>query len=492
MKNIIKYKDLRDFISILETKGHLKKIYLEVDPILEITEISDRTIKKNGPALLFKKPKLSKIPLLCNLFGTTTRVAMAMGKQNIEELKEIGKILSFIKEPELPNSFRDFIEKVPFFKKILYMPLKKVKKAYCQEEIFQGKEVDLSTLPIMQCWPKDVSRIITFGLTVTKGPNKKRQNLGVYRQQVIDKNKLIMRWLPQRGGALDFQEWCKINPGIKFPVAVVLGADPATIISAVTPIPDTLSEYAFAGLLRGEKTEVVKCISNDLEVFARAEIILEGYIDQDEKFLEGPHGDHTGYYNESEIFPVFTVTHITKRNNAIYHSTYTGRGPDEPSVLSMSLNELFIPIIQKQFPEILDFYLPPEACSYRLALVRIKKQYIGHAKQVMMGIWSYLKQFMYTKFIIICDEDIDIRNWKDVVWSIVTRLDPARDTVCIKDTPIDYLDFASPIAGLGSKMGLDATNKWKGESNRSWGVPITKDYKTINRINEIWDKLLIK
>lgn len=489
--NNTKYKDLREFISILEKKNNLKRISVEVDPILEITEIADRTIRKNGPALYFEKTKNSNMPLLCNLFGSTERVAMAMGKKKFSDLKKIGKILSFIKEPELPSNFRDFLKKIPHLKKILYMPLKKTKKAPCQEEIFQGKNIDLSKYPIMKCWPKDANRLINFGLTVTQGPNKKRQNLGIYRQQVIDKNKLIMRWLPQRGGALDFKEWCIRYPGINFPVSVILGADPATIISAVTPIPDNLSEYSFAGLLRGKKTEVVKCISNNLEVSARAEIVLEGYINPNETCSEGPHGDHTGYYNEIETFPVFTVTHITQRHNAIYHSTYTGKYPDEPSILSMSLNELFIPIIQKQFPEILDFYLPPEACSYRLAIVKIKKQYIGHAKQVMMGIWSYLKQFIYIKLIVICDEDIDIRSWENVIWSIVTRLDPKRDTICIQNTPIDYLDFASPISGLGSKMGFDATNKWKGETKRLWGNPIIQDSKIINYINDIWEKLKI-
>lgn len=490
MKNI-KYKDLREFIKTLEQEKELKKIYLKIDPILEITEIADRTINKNGPALLFKYPKNSKIPLLCNLFGTTKRVAMAMGKNSIADLKEIGEVIAFIKGPELPKNFHDFLKKIPHIKKILNMPLKKTKKGYCQEEIIQGKEVDLSELPILRCWPKDIAPLITFGLTVTKGPYKNRQNLGIYRQQVIDKNKLIIRWLPQRGGALDFKEWCDKYPNINFPMSIVLGADPATIISAVTPIPDFLSEYSFAGLLRGKKTEVVKCISNNLEVCSRSEIVLEGYIKQNEVSLEGPFGDHTGYYNETELFPVFTVTHITKRQNAIYHTTYTGKFPDEPSVLSLCLNEVFIPILKKQFPEIIDFYLPPEACSYRIAVVKIKKKYSGHSKYIMMGIWSYLKQFMYTKFIIVCDEDINIRDWKDVVWAISTRVDPIRDTMFIKNTTIDYLDFSSPINGLGSKVGIDATNKFKEETNRIWGTPITKDINIIKYIDSIWDKLKI-
>lgn len=489
MKKFIKYKDLREFITLLKQEKDLKEISLEIDPILEITEITHRTIQINGPALFFKNTKNSKIPILCNLFGTSKRVAMAMGQPNFKSLKKIGEMLALIKEPEVPNNFSELLKNIKYFKRILYMPLKRVKKALCQEEIIQGKDVDLYSLPIMKCWPKDISNLITFGITITKGPNQKRQNLGIYRQQIINKNKLIMRWLPQRGGALDFKNWCLSYPGISFPVSVIIGADPATIISAVTPIPNTLSEYSFAGLLRGKKTEVVKCISNELEVSARAEIILEGYIDQNETALEGPHGDHTGYYNEKEKFPVFTVTHITKRHDAIYHSTYTGRPPDEPSILSMSLNELFIPIIQKKFPEILDFYLPPEACSYRLAIVKIKKQYIGHAKQIIIAIWSYIKQFLYTKFIIICDEDIDIRNWKDVLWSIVTRVDPIKDTIVIENSPIDYLDFTSSISGLGTKIGLDATNKWNGETSRNWGVPIIQDANIISKINSIWESL---
>jgi 4-hydroxy-3-polyprenylbenzoate decarboxylase len=457
----MKYHDLRDFLALLEQRGELKRITQSIDPELEMTEIADRTLRAGGPALLFENPKGYDMPVLCNLFGTPKRVAMGMGQEEVSALREVGKLLAFLKEPEPPKGFRDLFDKMPQFKQVLNMPTKRLRNAPCQEEVFSGDEVDLTRIPVMKCWPGDAAPLITWGLTVTRGPHKERQNLGIYRQQVIGKNRLIMRWLSHRGGALDFQE----------------------------PVPDTLSEYAFAGLLRGNKTEVVKCLSNDLEVPASAEIVLEGYIEAGDMAPEGPYGDHTGYYNEVDSFPVFTVTHITQRRQPIYHSTYTGRPPDEPAVLGVALNEVLVPILIKQFPEIVDFYLPPEGCSYRLAVVTIKKQYAGHAKRVMFGVWSFLRQFMYTKFVIVCDDDVNARDWNDVIWAITTRMDPARDTVLVENTPIDYLDFASPVSGLGSKMGLDATNKWPGETQREWGTPIVKDPAVTARIDAIWDEL---
>lgn len=485
----MKYKDLRDFIEKLEQRGELKRITQEIDTELEMTEIADRTLRAGGPAILFENPKGSNIPVLANLFGTPERVAMGMGQESVSALREVGKLLAYLKEPEPPKGIKDLWEKLPVFKQVLNMPAKVLKKAPCQENVIVGDDVDLNWLPVQRCWPGDAAPLITWGLTVTRGPHKKRQNLGIYRQQVISKNKVIMRWLSHRGGALDFKEWCQQNPDTPYPVSVALGADPATILGAVTPVPDTLSEYAFAGLLRGDKTEVIKSISNDLQVPASAEIVLEGYIMPGETAPEGPYGDHTGYYNEVDEFPVFTVTHITHRNNPIYHSTYTGRPPDEPAILGVALNEVFVPILQKQFPEIVDFYLPPEGCSYRMAIVTMKKQYPGHAKRVMMGVWSFLRQFMYTKFIIICDDDVDARNWEDVIWAITTRMDPTRDTTLIDHTPIDYLDFASPVSGLGSKMGLDATNKMQGETDREWGTPIVMDEKVKAKVDAIWDEL---
>lgn len=487
----MKYKDLRDFIELLEKKGQLKRIKREIDTYLEMTEIADRTLRAKGPALLFENPKGYSIPVLANLFGTPERVALGMGQEDVSELREVGKLLAFLKEPEPPKGIKDALSQLPVFKQVLNMPPKEVKKAPCQQVIVEGDDVDFTKLPIQHCWPGDAAPLITWGLTVTKGPYKKRQNLGIYRQQLLGKNKIIMRWLSHRGGALDYQEWCKEHPGEPYPVSVALGADPATILGAVTPVPDTLSEYAFAGLLRGSKTEVVKSISNDLQVPASAEFVLEGYIEQGEMAPEGPYGDHTGYYNEVDDFPVMTVTHITHRKDPIYHSTYTGRPPDEPAILGVALNEVFVPILQKQFPEIVDFYLPPEGCSYRMAVVTMKKQYPGHAKRVMMGVWSFLRQFMYTKFVIVCDDDVNARDWNDVIWAITTRMDPARDTTMIENTPIDYLDFASPVSGLGSKMGLDATNKWPGETDREWGEPIVMDDKVKQRVDEIWDSLNI-
>ncbi|CCN82184.1 3-octaprenyl-4-hydroxybenzoate carboxy-lyase (3-polyprenyl-4-hydroxybenzoate decarboxylase) [Vibrio nigripulchritudo SFn27] len=457
------FKDLRDFIDRLEQDGRLKRITHPVDPHYEMTEISDRTLRASGPALLFENPIGYDFPVLTNLFGTTERVAIGMGRQDVSELREVGKLLAYLKEPEPPKGFKDALDKLPVFRQVLNMPAKRLRKAACQQVVWQGDQVDLDKIPVMSCWADDVAPLLTWGLTVTKGPSKKRQNLGIYRQQKIGKNKVIMRWLAHRGGALDLRDWMETNPGKPFPVSVAFGADPATILGAVTPVPDTLSEYAFAGLLRGSKTEVVKSVSNDLEVPASAEIVLEGYIDPSEYADEGPYGDHTGYYNEVEKHHVFTVTHVTMRENPIYHSTYTGRPPDEPAVLGVALNEVFVPILQKQFPEIIDFYLPPEGCSYRMAVVSMKKQYPGHAKRVMMGVWSFLRQFMYTKFVIVVDESVNTRDWNEVVHAMTTQMDPVRDTVMIENTPIDSLDFASPVVGLGSKMGLDATIKWDAE-----------------------------
>jgi len=485
----MKYKDLRDFIAQLEKKGLLKRISVEVDPYLEITEICDRTLKQEGPALLFENVKGSSVPILANLFGTTQRVAMGMGEDSIDALREVGRLLAFLKEPDPPKGLKDAWEKMPVFKQVLNMAPKVIKKAPCQEIVFEKDEVDLNTIPIQTCWPGDVAPLITWGLVVTKGPEKERQNLGIYRQQVIAKNKVIMRWLAQRGGALDFREWQQQHPGEPFPIAVALGADPATILGAVTPVPDSLSEYGFAGLLRGSKTEVVKCALSELQVPASAEYILEGFIYPDEFAEEGPYGDHTGYYNETETFPVFTIERISHRKNPIYHSTYTGRPPDEPAILGVALNEVFIPILQKQFPEIVDFYLPPEGCSYRVAVVSMKKQYPGHAKRVMMGVWSYLRQFMYTKFVIVVDDDVNTRDWQDVIWAMSTRVDPVRDFTMIENTPIDYLDFASPVSGLGSKVGIDATNKLPGETDREWGTPIKMDEAVKKRVDDLWSEL---
>ncbi len=485
----MKYHDLRDFIKQLEQQGELKRIAFEVDPHLQMTEIADRVLKAGGPALLFENTKGYDMPVLVNLFGTAKRVAMGMGEDSVDALRDVGKLLAFLKEPEPPKSLKDAWSNMPKFRKVLDMSPKLLKSAPCQKIIYKGDEVNLNQIPIQTCWPDDIAPLITWGLVVTKGPNKERQNLGIYRQQLLSKNQLIMRWLAHRGGALDFREWQETHPGEKFPISVSLGADPATILAAVTPVPDSLSEYAFAGLLRGSKTELVKCLSNDLEIPASSEIVLEGYLEEKKLAPEGPYGDHTGYYNEVEKFPIFTVECITMRKDPIYHSTYTGRPPDEPAILGVALNEVFVPILQKQFPEIIDFYLPPEGCSYRMAIVSIKKQYPGHAKRILFGIWSFLRQFMYTKFIIVCDDDINIRDWKDVIWAMTTRMDPSRDTTLVENTPIDYLDFASPVSGLGSKMGLDATNKLPGETNREWGKPIVKDPEVTAWVDKIWDKL---
>src|SRR5438132_539689 len=497
----MRYRDLRDFLSQLERAGELKRVRAEVDPKLEMTEVCSRVLKAGGPALLFEKPKGHVIPVLGNLFGTTRRVALAMGAEPgaepRETLRDIGKLLAFLREPEPPKGFRDVLERwIPIGRQVMHMAPKEISGAPCQQVVWEGRDVDLARLPIQTCWPDDAGPLITWGLTVTRGPHKARQNLGIYRQQVIAPNKVIMRWLSARGGALDFRDHAQQSPGEPFPVAVALGADPATMLGAVTPVPDTLSEYQFAGLLRGSRTEIVKCMSHDLRVPATAEIVLEGFIRADasdptgyETANEGPFGDHTGYYNDVERFPVFTIARITMRRDPIYHSTYTGKPPDEPAVLGRALNEVFVPLLQKQFPEIVDFYLPPEGCSYRLAVVSMKKQYPGHAKRVMFGVWSFLRQFMYTKLIVVTDDDVNVRDWKEVIWALATRVDAARDALIVENTPIDYLDFASPVAGLGSKMGIDATGKWSSETSRVWGRPITMRSDVKNRVDLLWKHL---
>ncbi len=509
----MKYADLRDFLDQLEARGELKRIAVEVDPHLEMTEICDRTLRAGGPALLFERPKGHRTPVLGNLFGTPKRVALGMGEESVAALREVGFLLSQLKEPEPPRGMKDAWDKLPVLRKVLDMAPKVVKGAACQRHLLEGDAVNLADLPVQTCWPGDAGPLITWGLVVTRGPEKARQtvspgakrdarsapagsatggariNLGIYRMQVIGRNRVIMRWLAHRGGALDFRDWQQVHPGQPFPVAVALGADPATILAAVTPVPDSLSEYAFAGLLRGSRSEVTPCVGSDLQVPASAEFVLEGHIQPDDMAAEGPFGDHTGYYNEVDRFPVFTIDRMTHRDDPIYHSTYTGRPPDEPAILGVALNEVFVPILQKQFPEIVDFYLPPEGCSYRMAVISMKKQYPGHAKRVMFGVWSFLRQFMYTKFVIVTDDDVDVRDWKDVIWAMTTRMDPVRDTTLVENTPIDYLDFASPVSGLGGKIGFDATNKWPGETSREWGRPISMDAAVKARVDAIWDEL---
>ena len=489
----MKYADLRDFLGQLESLGELKRIAVEVSPRLEMTEFCDRMLKSGGPAILFEWPTGHSMPVLGNLFGTVRRVALAMGAEDALALREIGKLLAALREPEAPRGLREVWERLPelrqMLSKVMDMAPRELSSAPCQEVVWEGKDVDLSRLPVQTCWPADVGPLLTWGLTVTRGPLKPRQNLGIYRQQVIAPNRVILRWLAHRGGALDFRDHCIAHPGEPFPVAVALGADPATILAAVTPVPDALGEYQFAGLLRGARTELVKCMASDLQVPASAEIVLEGAIRPGDTALEGPFGDHTGYYNEAETFPVLTIERITLRRSPIYHSTYTGKPPDEPAILGVALNEVFVPMLAKHFPEITDFYLPPEGCSYRMAVVSMKKQYPGHAKRVMFGVWSYLRQFMYTKFIVVIDDDVNARDWKEVIWAITTRVDPARDTLIAENTPIDYLDFASPVSGLGSKMGIDATNKWPGETSRTWGRPIVMDEAVKRRVDVLWKEL---
>ncbi|MFN9390599.1 MAG: 4-hydroxy-3-polyprenylbenzoate decarboxylase [Betaproteobacteria bacterium] len=485
----MRYRDLRDFLAQLESLGELKRIRVPVSPRLEMTEICDRVLRAGGPALLFENPTGFSMPVLGNLFGTPKRVAMGMGVDSVAALREVGKLLAYLKEPEPPRGLKDAWDKLPILRQVLHMTPKVLSSAPCQEVVWEGADVDLGRLPVQTCWPGDAGPLVTWGLTVTRGPRRARQNLGIYRQQVIGRDRLIMRWLAHRGGALDFRDHGLEKPGEPFPVAVALGADPATILGAVTPVPDSLSEYQFAGLLRGAKTELVKCLGSDLQVPASAEIVLEGVLAPGDTALEGPFGDHTGYYNEQDRFPVLTVQRNTLRRDPIYHSTYTGKPPDEPAILGVALNEVFVPLLVKQFPEITDFYLPPEGCSYRLAVVSMRKQYPGHAKRVMFGVWSFLRQFMYTKFIVVVDEDVDVRDWKEVIWALTTRVDPSRDTLLVDNTPIDYLDFASPVSGLGSKMGIDATNKWPGETSREWGKPIAMDEAVCRKVDALWAEL---
>ena len=515
----MKYRDLRDFMNALERCGELRRVAEPVSTRLEMTAVSDFVLRRNGPALWFQQPSGYKISALTNLFGTPKRVALGMGAEDVTELRDVGRLLASLKEPEPPKGLKDAGKLLQMAKALWDMKPATTRNAPCQEVVLQGSEVDLGSLPVQLCWPDDAGPLITWGLVITRGPQggpvaRARQNLGIYRQQVIAKNRVIMRWLAHRGGALDFRDFALARPGEPFPIAVALGADPATILGAVTPVPDTLSEYQFAGLLRGSRTEVVDSSVGDagvmLQVPASAEIVLEGHIPTAAAgysgvsehgvqlkemngylhALEGPFGDHTGYYNEQDWFPVFEIARLTHRRDPIYHSTYTGKPPDEPAVLGVALNEVFVPILQKQFPEIVDFYLPPEGCSYRMAIISIKKSYPGHAKRLMFGLWSFLRQFMYTKFIVVTDDDVDIRNWHDVIWAITTRVDPVRDTTLVDQTPIDYLDFASPVSGLGGKMGLDATNKWAGETQREWGRTIRMDAQVEARATAIVDALM--
>ena len=510
----MKYKDLRDFMTQLERLGELRKLSQPVSARLELTAIGDKLLRAGGPAVLCQQVVGHTIPCLINLFGTPRRVALGMGADSLADLRDVGRMLASLKEPEPPKGLKEAGKLFQMAKAVWDMKPEVVRSAPCQDVIREGDDIDLAALPVQTCWPGDAGPLITWGLVITRGPQtvaqpRLRQNLGIYRQQVIGPREVIMRWLAHRGGALDFREFARANPGRPFPIAVALGADPATILGAVTPVPDTLSEYQFAGLLRGSRTELVDSGVGEgtlkLQVPASAEIVLEGHIPPAEPgfeglsahgvrvkekggylhALEGPFGDHTGYYNEQDWFPVFRLSRLTQRRDAIYHSTYTGKPPDEPAVLGVALNEVFVPILQKQFPEIVDFYLPPEGCSYRMALVSIKKAYPGHAKRVMFGVWSFLRQFMYTKFIVVTDDDVDVRDWKEVVWAITTRMDPVRDTTLVESTPIDYLDFASPVSGLGGKMGLDATNKWPGETAREWGRTVRMDANVEARVEAI-------
>ncbi len=478
------YHDLREFIDQLEKEGDLLRITAEVDPHLEMTEIGYRVIRENGPALLFENPKGYDMPVLINLFGTVERIAKGLGVTR-HGLTEVGELLACLKQPEPPKGLSDAIDKLPLLKTMLAMPPKTVKKAVCQEVVKMGDEVDLTRLPVMGCWPDEPAPLMTWPLVITQGPNGGRTNLGIYRMQVMNKNQAIMRWLAHRGGALDHQNWGDEKPE-PIPVAIALGAEPAITIAAVTPVPDSLSEYHFAGLLRGKKAELVDCKTVPLQVPATAEIIIEGHVSLTDYADEGPYGDHTGYYNQVERFPVFTATCMTHRKDPIYHSTYTGRAPDEPAILGLALNDVFVPLLKQQYPEIVDMHLPMEACSYRMAVISIKKQYPGHAKRVMFGLWGFLRQFMYTKYIVVVDDDIDVRSWDDVIWAITTRMDPARDTIMVENTPIDYLDFASPSSGLGSKMGLDATNKMPPETDREWGRPIVQDPGLAAKVTARW------
>ena len=515
----LKYRDLRDFMGMLERSGELRQVSEPVSVRLEMTAVSDFVLRAGGPALWFRQPAGYKFSALTNLFGTPRRVALGMGADDVGSLREVGRLLASLKEPEPPKGLKDAGKLISMAKALWDMKPASVRRPACQEVVLQGGEVDLGQLPVQTCWPEDAGPLITWGLVITRGPQggpaaRARQNLGIYRQQVIAKNRVIMRWLAHRGGALDFRDFALARPGEPFPMAVALGADPATILGAVTPVPDTLSEYQFAGLLRGSRTELADSGVGDagvmLQVPAHAEFVLEGHIPVAAggytgvsehgvelkevggylHALEGPFGDHTGYYNEQDWFPVFEIGRLTHRRDPVYHSTYTGKPPDEPAILGVALNEVFVPILQKQFPEIVDFYLPPEGCSYRMAIVSIKKSYPGHAKRLMFGIWSFLRQFMYTKFIVVTDDDVDIRDWKEVIWAITTRVDPVRDTTLVEHTPIDYLDFASPVSGLGGKMGLDATTKWPGETQREWGRTIAMDTSVEQKAAAVFDEIM--
>jgi 4-hydroxy-3-polyprenylbenzoate decarboxylase len=495
------YKSLRDFISTLESEGELKRVGAPVNTRLELTEIASRILHKGGPALLFEKPlhedgRAAEMPALANLFGTVKRVAMAVtmdGKKRTSaaDLREVGELLAFLRQPEPPRGIKDALGLLPLAKSVLQMRPNTIGHGPCQDVVLQGADIDLDRLPIQTCWPGDIGPLITWPLIVTRGPSDSKQddyNLGIYRMQKIGRDRTIMRWLKHRGGAQHFARWKAEKPA-PLPAAAVIGADPGTILAAVTPIPDTLSEYQFAGLLRGRKVDLVNCKTIPLKVPAEAEIVLEGHVMLDEYEDEGPFGDHTGYYNSVEKFPVFRISAITMRRDPIYHTTYTGRPPDEPSVLGEALNEVFIPLLQQQYPEIRDFWLPPEGCSYRIAVISMKKAYPGHAKRIMMGAWSFLRQFMYTKWIIVVDDDVNARDWKDVMWAISTRMDPARDVTLIEGSPIDYLDFASVENSLGSKIGLDATNKLPPETKREWGRLIAMDEATIAAVTEKWARL---
>jgi len=484
------FPDLRAFLSFLESKGDLVRIREPISPHLEMTEVARRVLAQEGPALLFERPKGHRMPALANLFGAARRIAWALGLERTEQLRLLGKMLAELKEPQPPQGLGELAQRWPMLKRALAMRPKRVRKAPWMELVLEGDEVDLFQLPIQTCWPEDAAPLITWGLVITRN-RRGRLNLGIYRQQLLGRNRLIMRWLAHRGGAQDAHE-ARRQGMQRIPVAVAIGADPATTLASVVPIPEEMSEYHFAGLLSGARAAIAPCLGVPLWAPASAEIVLEGHVRLDSYADEGPFGDHTGYYNEVERFPIFEVERIAMRRDAIYHTTYTGRPPDEPAVLGAAFNEVFVPILQKQFPEIVDFYLPMEACSYRVAIVSIRKAYPGHARRVMFGIWSYLKQFLYTKFVIVVDEDIDCRCWEDVVWAISTRADPARDCVVLDRTPMDYLDFASPEAGLGSKLGIDATNKWPGETKRSWGRKIEMDAETIRKIDAIWPKLGIE
>lgn len=483
--------DLRGFLDRLERGGRLQRIEVPVDPELESTSLCLRALRGGGPALLMQQPVGSSHALLGNLFGHRDRIEAALAGRPLASLRELGELLAAIKEPRWPSSLKQALATWPELAQLAHVAPQRVRDAAFQYETLEGGDVDISRLPIQRCWPGDAGKLITLGLVITRGTSKPRQNVAIYRMQVLGPNRVIMRWLPHRGGALDYADWKTAHPNRPFPVLVAIGADPATTLAAVAPVPDTLSEYEFAGLLRGQRTRIWHSAHTGLDAPAGAEILIEGMIHPGEEALEGPFGDHTGYYNAQAKFPVLTIERMHLRQNAIYQGSYMGRAPfDEPSVLALALNEIFVPILRKVFPEIVDFYLPPEACSYRIAVVSIRKQYAGHARRMMMGVWSYLRQFTYTKFVIVVDGDIDVRDWSQVIWAVSTRVDPARDSMLVENTPIDYLDFASPVAGIGSKLGIDATNKWPGETARVWSEPIKLDRQVEKRVDELWSRVL--